>query len=39
MATYSAKDVVDYYKKHGKNTTKLGPQMTDDELRRHYGQR
>lgn len=38
MARYSAEDTVEYYKKHGKNSTKLGNQMTDDELKKHYGQ-
>lgn len=36
-AGYAADDVVDYYRKYGRNTTRLGPQMTDEELRKHYG--
>jgi len=36
-ASYAAEDVLDWYKKNGKNSTKLGPQMTDSELKKHYG--
>lgn len=36
-ATTAAEDVLNWQKKYGKNTTKLGPQMTDDEFKRHYG--
>lgn len=38
MATYAAEDVEDWLVKYGKNTTKLGPEMTDDEFRKHHGQ-
>jgi hypothetical protein len=37
MARYAAVDVEDWFKKHGKNLNKLGPQMTDAELKTHYG--
>ena len=37
-ASYAADDVVNWYKTYGKNTTKLGPPMSDEELKRHYGQ-
>lgn len=37
MATTAAQDVVDWQKEFGTNTTKLGSPMTDDELRRFYG--
>lgn len=36
-ARYAAKDVEEWRAKYGTNTTKLGPQMTDAELKRHYG--
>ena len=36
-ASYAADDVIDWYSKNGQNSTKLGPLMTDDELKQHYG--
>ncbi len=38
MKTHAADDVVNWYKKHGMDSRKLGPEMTDDEFRRFYGQ-
>ena len=37
IKTTSAKDAAEWYAKHGKDTTKLGDQMTDDELRKFGG--
>lgn len=37
MSTVAEKDVLDWQKKYGINTTKLGKPMTDDELKRFYG--
>ena len=41
MGRYAADDVVDYYIQmhQGKNPLRLGDPMSDEELRRHYGQR
>lgn len=41
MGRYGTDDVVDYYiKKHGKkNPLRLGEPMSDDQLRKFYGQR
>ena len=36
MKRYATEDVEDWYKKHGKNTTKLGGEMTDDEFQQHH---
>lgn len=38
MARYAEKDVLDWYKKHGKNTTKLGKPFTDEEFKKFHGQ-
>jgi hypothetical protein len=35
--SYAAQDVLDWFAKHGKNTTKLGPPMTDAEFKAFYG--
>jgi hypothetical protein len=37
-ASYAAEDVLDWYKKYGRNLTVLGPQMTDAELKKFGGQ-
>jgi hypothetical protein len=38
MASHSRKDVEEWLMKYGTNTTKLGPPMTDAELKKFYGQ-
>lgn len=37
MASYARSDVEDWYAKYGKDTTRLGPEMTDAEFKRFYG--
>jgi hypothetical protein len=37
MKSYAMVDVVDWYKKYGRNLTKLGPAMSDDEYRKFQG--
>ncbi len=37
-ASYAAVDVIDWYRKNGQNTTKLGPPMTDLEFKKFFGQ-
>lgn len=37
MASYARSDVEEWYAKYGTNTTKLGPPMTDQEFKQHYG--
>lgn len=37
MARYADNDVVNWHLKHGQNNTKLGKEMTDDELKKFYG--
>ena len=36
MKTASREDGLDWLKKHGKNATKLGDPMTDDEFNKHH---
>jgi hypothetical protein len=38
MGTTSQEDVANWMHAHGKNTTKLGNQMSDEDLRKFYGQ-
>lgn len=37
QARHARQDVEDWMKKHAKNTTQLGPQMSDEEFSAHYG--
>lgn len=37
MARYAADDVVDWYLRHGKNTSKIGEPMTDEQFRKFHG--
>lgn len=39
MARYGAEDVVAYSLKYGKDTTKLGPPMTDMSFKKFMGQK
>jgi hypothetical protein len=37
IATTSAEDAAEWYAKHGKNTTKLGNSMSDEEFQKFHG--